>query len=300
MTRPPAQPYEQRFIDAASGVRLWADATGDRDATPLLLIMGANASGLAWPDALVARLAERHWVLRYDHRDTGRSTRAFAEHPYPILDLEADALAVLDGFGADGAHVVGMSLGGMLAQLLLLDAPERVRSATVFSTGALETDPVAGAAELPEPSEEVLAMWQHLGEPRDRAAEVAFNVAHWRLLSGAERGGEFEESEFRALEERIRAHAGHDDPTVAHSLADASNLARGAELARVRTPTLVIEAPLDPVFPPPHAAHLASLIPGARVVTIPRMGHALPSAVLATLADAILAHTAQAERGCRS
>ena len=150
--------------------------------------MGANASGLAWPDALVSRLAERHWVLRYDHRDTGRSTRAFAEQRYPILDLEADALAVLDGFGADGAHVVGMSLGGMLAQLLLLDAPERVRSATVFSTGVLEIDPpVAGAAELPGPSEDVLAMWQHLGEPRDRAAEVAFNVAHWRLLSGAER-----------------------------------------------------------------------------------------------------------------
>ena len=301
MTHPPARPYEQRIIDAASGVRLWADATGDRDATPLLLIMGANASGLAWPDALVARLAERHRVLRYDHRDTGRSTRAFAERPYPILDLAADALAVLDGFGVDGAHVVGMSLGGMLAQLLLLDAPERVRSATVFSTGALEIDPPeAGAAEPPGPSHEILAMWQHLGESRDRAAEVAFNVEHWRLLSGAERGGEFEESEFRALEERIRDHAGHDDPTVAHALADASNLARGAELARVRTPTLVIEAPLDPVFPPPHAAHLASLIPGARVVTIPRMGHALPSALLPALADAILAHTAEAERGCRS
>ena len=301
MTRPPARPYEQRFIDAAPGVRLWADATGDRDATPLLLIMGANASGFAWPEALVARLAARHRVLRYDHRDTGRSTRAFAEHPYPILDLAGDALAVLDGFGADIAHVVGMSLGGMLAQLLLLDAPERVRSATVFSTGALEIDPpVAGAAELPGPSEEVLAMWQHLGEPRDRAAEVAFNVEHWRLLSGVERGGEFEESEFRALEERIRHHAGHDDPTVAHSLADASNLARGAALAGVRTPTLVIEAPLDPVFPPPHAAHLASLIPGARLVTIPRMGHALPSAVLAELADAILTHTAEADPSCRS
>ena len=87
MTPTAAPSYEQRFIDTVSGVRLWADATGDRDATPLLLIMGANASGLAWPDALVARLAERHWVLRYDHRDTGRSTRAFAEHPYAILDL---------------------------------------------------------------------------------------------------------------------------------------------------------------------------------------------------------------------
>ncbi len=124
---------------------------------------------------------------------------------------------------------------------------------------------------------------------------MAFNVAHWRLLSGAAAGGPFDPEEFRALEERIRAHAGHDEPTAAHALADPSGLARGAELARVRTPTLVIEAPLDPVFPPPNAAHLAALIPGSRLHTIPRMGHALPSAVLPPLADAILAHAAAAE-----
>jgi pimeloyl-ACP methyl ester carboxylesterase len=184
-----------------------------------------------------------------------------------------------------------MSLGGLLVQLLLLDAPERLRSATLFSTGALG----AGGAEPPGPTPEVLAMWEHLGEPRDRAAEVAFNVEHWRLLSGAAAGGPFDESEFRALEERIRDHAGHDEPTVAHALADPSSLDRGTELARVRTPVLVIEAPLDPVFPPPNAGHLASLIPTARLVTIPRMGHALPSALLPRLADEILAHTAASD-----
>ena len=282
---------EARYVDVAPGIRLWADVTGYPDASPLLLVMGANAAGLAWPDELVARLAERHRVIRYDHRDTGRSTRAFADRPYPITQLADDAVAVLDGFGAGRAHVVGMSLGGILAQLLLLDAPERLRSATLFCTGALA---VPGAPEPPGPTPEVLELWQHLGEPRDRAAEVAFNVEHWRLLSGAARGGPFEEAEFRALEERIRDHAGHDEPTVAHALADPSNLARGHELARVRTPTLVIDAPLDPVFPPPNAPHLAALIPAARLVTIPRMGHALPSALIPALADAILAHTAEA------
>ena len=166
----------------------------------------------------------------------------------------------------------------------MLDAPARLRSATLFCTGALETDPPA-ARGLPGPAPEVLAMWEHLGERRDREAEVAFNLEHWRLLSGAARGGPFEEHEFRALEERIRDHAGHDEPTAAHAAADPSNLARGAELARVRTPTLVIEAPLDPVFPPPHAHRLAELIPNARLVTVPRMGHALPSAVLEPLAS---------------
>jgi pimeloyl-ACP methyl ester carboxylesterase len=284
---------EQRFVEAAPGYRLWAEATGDRSAEVLLLVMGANASGLTWPDALVDRLAQRHRVIRYDHRDTGRSTRAFDEHPYPIVDLATDALAVLDAHGAERAHLVGMSLGGFLVQLLLLDAPDRALSATLLCTGALE---VADAPELPGPPPELLALWEHLGEPRDREAELAFKVEHWRLLSGAARGGVFDASEFRALEERILDHAGHDGPAVAHALADPSNMERGAELASVRTPTLVIEAPLDPVYPPPHAQHLASLIPYARLVSVPRLGHALPSALVPDVAAAILTHTEGAGR----
>ena len=87
-----------------------------------MLIMGANASGVAWPDTLVDRLAARHRVIRYDHRDTGRSTRAFAAHPYAIRDLAGDAIAVLDALGINRAHVVGMSMGGTLVQLLLVES----------------------------------------------------------------------------------------------------------------------------------------------------------------------------------
>ena len=293
MTSTSIGPRKARFVDAAPGIRLWAEASGDPATSAVLLVMGANASGIAWPDALVARLAERHRVIRYDHRDTGRSTRAFADRPYPITALALDAGAVLDAFDVARAHLVGMSLGGILVQLMLLDAPERLRSATLLCTGALETEPPAHG--LPGPTPEVLAMWERLGDAREREAAVAFNLEHWRLLSGSARGGPFDEPEFRALEERIRDHAGHDEPTAAHAAADASNLARGAELAGVRTPTLVIDAPLDPVFPPPHAQHLAGLIPAARLVSVPRMGHALPSAVIEPLAAAILAHTARNE-----
>jgi pimeloyl-ACP methyl ester carboxylesterase len=111
------------------------------------------------------------------------------------------------------------------------------------------------------------------------------------LLSGAAAGGHFDADEFRALEERVRAHTGHDDPIAAHALADPSGLQRGRELAAVTTPTLVIDAPLDPVFPPPHADHLARAIPTAHLTTIPGMGHALPAAIVPELADAILART---------
>jgi pimeloyl-ACP methyl ester carboxylesterase len=129
-----------------------------------------------------------------------------------------------------------------------------------------------------------------------REQEIAFSLEHWRALSGAAAGGHFDPDEFRALEQRVRAHTGHDEPIVAHALADQSGLARGRELAGVTTPTLVIDALLDPVFPPPHAEHLAKTIPTARRVTIPLMGHALPAAILPTLAVAILAHTTAAER----
>lgn len=285
----------ERVIEVDRGVSLWTEATGDPGMPPLLLIMGANASGLTWPDDLVDRLAKHHLVIRYDHRDTGRSSVCFEEHPYPIITLAHDALAVLDAYGIDRAHIVGMSLGGTLAQLLMIEAPERLLSATLIGTSALEGGASAvHALELPGPSAEVMTMWQHLLDRRDREADITWHVEHWRALAGGDAGSAFDPDEFRTLEERIRRHSGRDRHTTAHALADQSGLDRGAELPRVRVPTLVIEAPLDPVVPPPHARHLAAQIPYARLVTIPTMGHALPNALSDEIADAIqsIAHRA--------
>jgi pimeloyl-ACP methyl ester carboxylesterase len=275
-------------IPVGAGVELWAEERGDPATTPLLLVMGANASGVTWPDALVDRLARQHRVVRYDHRDTGRSTQAFDEHPYAVRDLATDALRVLDALGIDRAHVVGMSMGGILGQLLLIDAPERLRSATLFCTSALGTG-LAGESDLPDPAPELLAYWQTMGEERDVEAELDWRVEHWRLLGGG--SVPFDPAEFRALEERVIAHSGTPRGPVAHALADQSGLDRGAELAAVRVPTLVVEAPEDPVNPPPHAPHLASLIPSARLATVPGMGHALPAAVVGPLAELIAGHT---------
>lgn len=287
----------ERFVELAGGDRLWVDDTGPAidGRTPLLLIMGANASGLTWPDELVERLAARHRVIRYDHRDTGRSTWAFDERPYAIADLATDAVAVLDALEIDRAHVVGMSMGGTLVQLLLLDHPDRLRSATILATSALgaglATDgtDMPEAPPLPDPDPRLLDLWAEMAEPRDREAELDWRVAHWRILNGDVI--DVDPAEFRTLEERIIDHAGRHDNPAAHARADQDGLDRGEELAGVETPTLVIEAPEDPINPPPHAAHLAALIAGARLVTIPGMGHALPRPVIEPLADAVLSHT---------
>jgi pimeloyl-ACP methyl ester carboxylesterase len=285
----------ERFIDVAPGIRLWAEdiePSRPHPGEPLLLVMGANASGIVWPDALVAQLAEHHRVIRYDHRDTGRSTAAFEDEPYGISDLVSDAIAVLDAFDVPRAHLVGMSMGGFLVQLLLLDHPDRIATATVFCTGPLpfaESSPAAHAPPGPDPA--LLRLWAELDDPRDLEGEIAWRVEHWRLLNGS--GTLFDPAEFRALEERVIAHAGRHDPVVAHARMDTAGIERGADLAGVTVPTLVIEAPEDPAFPPPNASVLARSLGHGRVVRIPGMGHAINRTVIPPLAAAILTQTTQ-------
>jgi pimeloyl-ACP methyl ester carboxylesterase len=288
----------EQLIRLDPDTELWVEERGNRSGTAILLIMGANASGVVWPDEFVDALAERHRVIRYDHRDTGRSTRVYDSRPYAIRDLAADAVALLDALGIDRAHVVGMSMGGTLVQLLLLDRPDRLRSATVFATSALGAGLAApdgiGEADLPGPDPRLLELWASMGEERDADAELDWRVAHWRLLNGDVL--RFADAEFRALEERVIAHSGTARNPTAHARADQSGLDRGAELAATTVPTLVIEAPEDPVNPPPHAAHLASVIGSARLATVPGMGHALNRRIVSDLARLVVEHVDGVDR----
>jgi pimeloyl-ACP methyl ester carboxylesterase len=278
----------ETFVETGGPYRLWVRATGPADAPVVLLIMGANATGVTWPAELVEALAQRYRVVLYDHRDTGRSTWAFDEHPYEIADLAGDAVRVLDVVGADRAHVVGMSMGGVLVQLLMLDAPERLLSATAFATAALGAGLAGGegAPPMPDPDPRLLELWEHLADERDREAELDWRVAHWRLLNGDETP--FDAEAFRALEEACIEHSGTPRNPAAHARAGQSGLERGDELSGVKVPFLVIEAPNDPINPPPHASYLASRVPGTKLVTIGGMGHALAPAVVPQVTDALL------------
>ncbi|MFJ8949498.1 alpha/beta fold hydrolase [Streptomyces sp. NPDC102381] len=286
----------ERFIDAAPGVRLWTEDRGDTDASPMLLIMGAQASGLGWPDELVDMLASRHRVIRYDHRDTGRSTWAFDQRPYPLSQLAEDAVTVLDGLGVERAHIVGMSLGGMLAQLLIADHPDRLLSATLIGTSALSTVPYIQPdgtrippEELPGIAPHLLEMWSRPVVDLGLDAELERRVEHWRILGGDQLP--FDAEYARALERRVIEHTGHYATSTAHARADASDLDRTEQLAGTTVPTLVTSAPAEPVSPPPHPDHLAQAIQGARIIEIPGMGHALPPEVHTPLVAAILDHT---------
>lgn len=289
-----------RMVPSAD-VILWSEDFGDPNDPALLLVMGGNLSAMAWPDEFVELLAAAgHHVIRYDHRDTGRSTqRDFTQHPYSFDELVADAVAVLDSWETSAAHVVGLSLGNTIGQLLALDHPDRLLSLTVMLGGALDIDFDANIERamnrkpsvdgLPLPTQRFLDVMALLSEPVEGPdAELAHRVEKWRLLNGD--GVAFDADEFRRRELRAIAHSGEFSEPLVHHMIPQPPVARGAELGRVRASTLVIQAMCDPAAPPPHARHLAALIPGARVVEIPAMGHALARAIHEPLATVICAH----------
>jgi len=275
-----------RFVHAAPGVTLWAQTHPGPATDPVLLVADAGASLALWPEPLLATLAAHHPVICYDHRDTGRS-RASAEADevdYDVTTLAADALAVLDAYDVARAHVLGWGMGGLVAQLLLLDHADRFASATLVATRPL---PVPGAPALPGPPTALRRLWAELDDPRDREGELAWRVVHDRLLHGT--ALPFDAAAFRARHERAMAHAGTEDPVTAHT--HLAVPARGAELASVVVPTLVVEAPADPVDPPPAAATLAAALGRARLVGLPGLGRVVGDTTAARLADTIINHT---------
>ena len=273
-----------RLVHAAPGVVLWAQRVPGPAAEPVLLVADAGASGVLWPAGLVARLAQHHPVIHYDHRDTGRSTVTDEDRAYGVAELADDAVAVLDAYAVPRAHVLGWGLGGHVAQLLMLDHPGRLASATLLATGPL---PSPQGPALPGPPVALRRLWAELDDPRDREGELAWRVALDRLLHGS--ALPFDEQAFRARHERAMSHAGTDEPVTAHAQLDVP--ARGAELRASSVPTLVVEAPADPVFPPPSAATLADALGSARRAGVAGLGHAIGDEAAPRVADLVLEHT---------
>jgi len=285
-------------------VTLWLEEIGPPNGDVVLLVAGANTPASMWPDGFVTLFAQEGYrVIRYDHRDTGRSTRRpFDEHPYGIEDLARDAVAILDACGVERAHVVGLSMGGTIGQVLALDHPERLSSLTLMLTTALDVD-FAGnylramhgeppVGPLPTPRPDVVAELGRMFTPgATREDELQRRVQQWRVLAGDVLS--FDPEEFRPLEAAAIEHAGSLVPPTAHAQARPVPIERGEELCRVRTPTLVIQGMEDPLNPPPHGRHLAALIPGATLVEVSGLGHALPSIAYGEVAQAILEHLRQ-------
>ena len=278
----------ERMIET-NGVELCTEAFGDPADPPLLLIMGIGGSMLWWEEGFCRVLADGgRFVIRYDHRDTGRSVTYELGHPeYTGADLVGDPVGVLDAYGIPAAHVVGVSAGGAFAQLLALDFADRVLSLVLISTSfAVPSD-----RKLP-PSTEGFGRFLATAEVdwSDAASVIEYSVDYYRLLAGSQRP--FDEAATRELVRR--------DVERARNFAAAQNhdaLGDGEPshepLSSIAVPTLVIHGTADPMFPLEHGEALADEIPDARLLTLEGAGHGVDRADWETIVRAIVEHTAR-------
>ena len=287
-------------IAHANGIELCYEIFGEPTAEPMVLIMGLGAQMIHWEDDFCRQLAARGFrVIRFDNRDIGKSTKltggkrltAFellklrflkipVEAPYKLYDMALDVIGLMDALGITSAHLVGASMGGMIAQEMAISFPERVRSLTsIMST--------TGNPKDPPPTREATAV---LMAPPPASKEEYFSrhALTWKIL----RAGSFPEDEAldRARAERTFERGLNPAGAGRQLRAILASGSRKKRLASVKAPTLVIHGTVDPLIRPESGKDTAASIPGARLLMIEGMGHALPIPMWPQIIDAIDKH----------
>ncbi|MFG2890168.1 alpha/beta fold hydrolase [Streptomyces sp. NPDC048248] len=289
-------------------IALWTEEFGDPADPSVLLVMGSMSQGLLWPEEFIGLLvAGGRRVIRYDHRDVGRSTSwDFAAHPYTWHAVKDDVVGLLDALGIERAHVVGHSAGGLLAQWIAVEHPERVATLTAIASSPLGggegqvllralTGEPQPAGSLPGPAPAFVELFAKAAvgpPPEGRAGLIDFQVEMARMLHGTVLP--FDEDAQRRFEELLWDRAADPAALGNHRLAWAADpeFEPAGALGGVRAPTLVVEGTEEPVKPG-HGRLIAEAIPGAGFLAVEGMGHTLPPEVHEELAGAILRHTSQ-------
>jgi pimeloyl-ACP methyl ester carboxylesterase len=281
----------ERMIESR-GVELCTEPFGDPADPPILLIMGLGSSMIWWEDGFCRMLADRgRFVIRYDHRDTGRSVTYEPGRPgYTGTDLVGDAAGMLDAYGIVAANVVGVSAGGAFAQLLALDFADRVLSLVLISTSRARP----GGRVLPPPTDEfsrfvatAVVDWS------DAESVIEYLVDYSRVLAGGQHP--FDETAARALARRDVERARNFAAAQNHDAIPDDGRSR-EPLSSIAVPTLVIHGTADPMFPLAHGQALAEEIPDASLLTLEGAGHGVDREDWETIVRAIVQHTAPPDR----
>ena len=297
MTDPDHQPPQ---LARSNGIELCYETFGKADAPPLFLIMGLGAQMIHWDDEFCAMLAARGFrVIRFDNRDIGQSTKlsggkkltAFelikmrllgspVASVYKLSDMAADTIGLMDTLGIAKAHIVGASMGGMIAQEIAMRYPQRVLSLTSIMSST-------GNPKLPQPTREATALLM-AAPPATYEEYLARFAQTWKLL----RVGSFPEDEAKDRSRAERTYARGLNPAgVGRQLrAILASGNRKPRLAGVTAPTLVIHGTVDPLVRPEAGRDTAASIPGAKLLEIAGMGHALPIPMWPQIVDAIATH----------
>jgi pimeloyl-ACP methyl ester carboxylesterase len=279
---------------------------GPADGVPMLLVMGLGAQLVAWPTPIVDGLAERGFrVIRMDNRDIGLSTktegpapkradlfkafahRRYAQSDYLLSDMAGDAVALLDHLDVEAAHVVGVSMGGMIAQQLTIDHPDRVLSlcSIMSNTGTRRHGTVAPRL-LP-----TVALSMTTPRPEDPAEAEQLAVDSFRLIAGPH----FDEDEMAVMARKAIGRNVNPLGTVRQLLAIQASPDRTPGLRQVTVPTVVIHGLLDQLVLPSGGIATARAVPGSRLVMFPDMAHDLPGPRRAEIVDEIARNAARAK-----
>lgn len=285
----------------ANAITIEYEAFGAAADPVVLLIMGLGAQLTRWPVAFCERLAARGFrVIRFDNRDVGRSTHLTSAPvpniaqvlallgmglpvavPYTLQDMAADAVGLLDALGVDQAHIVGASLGGMVAQIIAADYPQRVLSLTsIMST--------TGSPVLPGPTAAAAtALFARAPDPKDKEAYLAHALNSARTVASP--GYVFNEAGVREriLTELSRGY--NAAGTVRQMAAVSVSGDRTEQLKRIAAPTVVVHGAEDPLMHVAAGRATAAAIPNAELRIVPGMGHDLPLPLYDTIIDAIVA-----------
>ncbi len=292
--------YQPPKLAKSNGIELCYDIFGDANAEPMVLIMGLGAQMIFWEDDFCKQLASRGFrVIRFDNRDIGLSTKMSGGKPltamdflklrifkvapqssYKLWDMANDVMGLLDVLGIRKAHIVGLSMGGAIAQEIAMNHPDRVLSLTSIMA-------TSGNPRLPSPTKEAMAMLV-APAPKTKDEFIERFASNWILL----RGASFPADEAKDGERAEKIYARGLNPAgVGRQLrAILASGDRTSRLRSVKARTLVIHGVIDPLVPVAHGKQVAATIPGSKLLLIEGMGHALPMPMWPIIINAIADH----------
>jgi pimeloyl-ACP methyl ester carboxylesterase len=291
----------------ANGLSIEFDERGDPDAPVVLLVMGLGAQMVLWPAGFCDLLAERGFrAIRFDNRDIGLSEKLDREPvpdiqqvvqglisgkpvevPYLLGDMAADTVGLMDALDVSSAHVVGASMGGMIAQIVAAHYPDRVRTLTsIMST--------SGRMDLPQGKPEAMQALLTMPPGNDKASVAEHSVRLAKIIGSPDYP--VSDEALRQFAEMLYDRSYYPAGPARQYAAVLASGSRDAMLPDISAPTLVIHGDADPLLPVEHGQDTAQLVPGARLEVIEGMGHNLPPQLYEKFADMIASH-AKAQGG---
>jgi pimeloyl-ACP methyl ester carboxylesterase len=291
---------DERFCDVGRGVTLCYETFGDPSDPPLLLVMGLGMQMVGWHHEFCGELAGRGFhVVRFDNRDAGRSThfpgraptlrqllsRRFAAGQYRLTDMADDAAGLLRELDLAPAHVVGASMGGMIAQTLAANHPDSVRTLTSIMSNT-------GSRFSGQPA---LSLYRPLLSPAPSEREAFLDHVE-RLFTLIGSPGRADVEDLREVAALSFDRARDPASTVRQLAAILASGNRSRDLRRIKAPTLVVHGSADKLVRPSGGRATAKAIPGARLLTVEGMGHDLPRAFWPRIIDAIAEHARSSRR----